>query len=329
MEPGGWRRARLAAGAVLLTFALAAPPSGAADCDDWNTASFFASSTVSDARACLAAGADPMARGQVGLTPLHFAAMLKDGSRIVEALLDAGADPMVQAEHGFTPLHGAAPLLGDPVGIALLLEAGADPNVRNIYGLTPLHFIGLGAEEASPLHGMVWDRLPDWMAPDSHAAAVVALLVVAGADPMARTVDEDTPLHYASLYTSDPKLVEALVDAGGDLSTRVEGEITPLHYAVGFARNLPVIEALLEAGADPNARTDNGESPLHAAVTKYPEGTMVQCKLSRGRNGRRPPTIPRSWMSCSRPERIRWHATRKDRLRFIWPQDTQPTPPSL
>ena len=199
----------LAAGAVLLMFVLAASPSGADDCDDWTTASFFKLSTVSDVRACLAAGADPMAQGDAGFTPLHFAAALPDGRRIVEALLDAGADPMARAESGLTPLHAAAMLLGDPGGMALLLDVGVDPNVPAVQGITPLHVIGLGAEAVFSLHGMVWDRLPDWMAdhlsdwmaPDSHAAAIVALLVEAGADPMAR---EDrngfTPLHSVSIY---------------------------------------------------------------------------------------------------------------------------------
>lgn len=130
--------------------ALAASPSGAAD---WNTGSLFRSGTASDVRAWLAAGADPMARGQYGVALLHFAAMQTDGSRIVEALLDACADPMARAEYGFTPLHTAAMSLGESVGMALLPEAGADPNVRALGELTPLHVIGLRAQEASPLHG--------------------------------------------------------------------------------------------------------------------------------------------------------------------------------
>ena len=56
-------------------------------------------------RRLVQAGADPNARDDIGLTPLHNAAILRINPEIVEALLEAGADPNVTDKWGQTPLN--------------------------------------------------------------------------------------------------------------------------------------------------------------------------------------------------------------------------------
>ena len=51
----------------------------------------------------LAAGADPNARDENGLTPLHEAALLSKTPEVVKALLAAGADPNARAKDGVLP----------------------------------------------------------------------------------------------------------------------------------------------------------------------------------------------------------------------------------
>ena len=58
----------------------------------------------------------------------------------VAALLEAGADPDARTEGGLTPLHHAA-RSGHVAAVAALLEAGADPDARTEGGSTPFDLI--------------------------------------------------------------------------------------------------------------------------------------------------------------------------------------------
>ena len=60
--------------AVYVALGLAATLHAQADCADWNTGAFFEVAEVSDVTRCLQSGLDPQARGEVGYTPLHWAA---------------------------------------------------------------------------------------------------------------------------------------------------------------------------------------------------------------------------------------------------------------
>ena len=82
----------------------------------------------------LHAGADPNAKGIMGLTPLSAALRsCRSTPEAVAALLAAGADVEARSGIGATPLmlayqRGRADLA------PLLLGAGADPSARNLYG---------------------------------------------------------------------------------------------------------------------------------------------------------------------------------------------------
>jgi uncharacterized protein len=83
----------------------------------------------------LAAGADPSARGQIGITPL-MAAALGGRTNIAKLLVDRGADVNAKSDKGMTALMIAA--AEGHKGLAqLLLDKGADANIPNPSGLTP------------------------------------------------------------------------------------------------------------------------------------------------------------------------------------------------
>ena len=286
------RRGFLAAGAVLLALAFVAPPSGAADCDDWNAKWFFASVSVADVRDCLAGGADPNARDDKhGWTQLQRAAIQADSLGVVEALLAAGADPNSTAADGSTPLHAAAMVLRDLATVEALLAAGADPNAAPADGFTPLHVVGTAAPVLPPMLDLALQLAPDWArdlavrwAPDwagafSPAPDFVALLVEAGADPNAQDVDGWTPLHGTSVLGRDPAVIAALVEVGADPERAGRGRLDPASRCGGVAQNAAMVEALLDAGADPAARDVDGETPLHYAARRAEHGASLVAQL--------------------------------------------------
>ena len=95
------------------------------DGKNWTKEEFWQQASPSDITRCLDAGADPNARGEYEMTPLHNAAMCGN-AETVKALLNAGADPNARSEDDETPLHWA----GSAEVVGALLDAGADLNAR-------------------------------------------------------------------------------------------------------------------------------------------------------------------------------------------------------
>ncbi len=111
---------------------------------------------------------------------------------------------------------------GDVAALARLLEV--EPNLA-----------------ASRLNGIAQGRTPlhivsDWPGYFPNGPAVVALLIDAGANPNARSADDEhgeTPLHWTA-SSDDADVALALIDGGADLETPGGSIGTPLDNAVGY-----------------------------------------------------------------------------------------------
>jgi uncharacterized protein len=105
-----------------------------------------------------------------------------------------------------------------------------------------------GRLEAEPglagarLPGVAGGRTPlhvvcDWPGYFPNGPAIVALLVDAGADPNARSDDDEngeTPLHWAA-SSDDVDVASALIEGGADLETPGGSIGTPLDNAIGYS----------------------------------------------------------------------------------------------
>ena len=126
--------------------------------------------------ALIEGGADPNARGEDGITPLHVAPMFISSPSVIAALIEGGADPNARGKGDVAPLHLAA-RRGDPSVVMALLEGGADPNAHDENGATPLHLAAVLRSANMP--------------------AVIVALIEAGANPGAHNEDGKTPFDFA------------------------------------------------------------------------------------------------------------------------------------
>ena len=180
-------------------------------CEGWNTGPFFSTATLTDVVTCIMYGADLNARGEYGMTPLHFAAGLNDNSTITAALIGAGAELEARSEEGHSPLHLAARFNLNPFVIEVLLDAKTDVRARDEEGDTPLHLVACCRDNP----------------------AITTALLEAGAEVNARNERGRTPLHSAALTNGNPAIIEILLDAGANRRARDDSGNTPWDYAEG------------------------------------------------------------------------------------------------
>lgn len=85
-----------------------------------------------------------------------------------------------------------------------------------------------------------------------------------------------TPLHYAAAYANSSAMYLLLEQGANPRAKTFENEITPLHFAAKKG-NTWIVEPLLELGADVNALTSPFNStPLHyAAMADAPESVAI------------------------------------------------------
>ncbi len=156
----------------------------------------------------LESGADPHEPTHYGYTPLQVASQ-HGLTPVVRRLLKLGADPNARCSAGVTSLKlaSAEPSPATHEIVRLLLDAGAMVDLADDRGFTPLH--------CAAGHGRVNDRAKD----------IAATLLAAGADPNARSHDPYgyTPLHEVSTAA----MVRLLLDAGADPSIRSNAGQTP------------------------------------------------------------------------------------------------------
>lgn len=91
-------------------------------------------------------------------------------------------------------------------------------------------------------------------------------------------VRQKTALHLAVAHGKDD-IIELLLVHGADIMARSDGSWTPLHNACENG-NVNVVKTLLTAGADVNARLLNGMTPLHVTA-QAGHLDVVNCLLER------------------------------------------------
>ncbi|MEO8963274.1 MAG: ankyrin repeat domain-containing protein [Gammaproteobacteria bacterium] len=201
-------------------------------------------------------GADPLARGELGFTCLHYAAAAKNAdmlARLFNAIPNCDVNNVLD-EEGYTPLHIAA--LRDSVDVAIkLVELKADVNARGNEvngGKTPLH-----------------------VAAENGCSEVFNyLLIRAKANLWAKMTVElgsFVPFDLAMQEGHDNIQKSAIDYAKKNLGTIDQDNHTHLHF-FSETNHVGAVKALLEAKADAKAVDIVGETCLHAAA----RGASVQ-----------------------------------------------------
>jgi uncharacterized protein len=230
------------------------------------------------ARFLLDKGADPNAANRYGVTALHYA--------ILKGLaLAAGVQWFASASELYRP--------NEPELVKALLAHGANPNARIL--------------ERPPLPGVrnlvvvsVAGATPYMLAAASYDAAIMQMLVAAGADPNLVTKEKTDALIFAAglaeglgkppLRTEEDdrnalEAVKLAVQLGNDVNAANQHDVTPLH-AAAYVGSDAIVKFLVEKGARMDVKDDSGQTPLSIAEQIFPP-TLLDDNL-------RPATVHRS-----------------------------------
>ncbi|WP_158290185.1 ankyrin repeat domain-containing protein [Ramlibacter sp. WS9] len=211
------RALKMAFRLAAIWFAMVPLSASSSDFDDYKNALAAGDSASVIAMLRSDGGRTPI--GPHGETLLHRACSYLHTAqqpKMVAALIAARLDLEARDKYGGTPLNWAAGT-GCVECVSLLLKAGAQRMPRNARGATPLHV---------------------------SAAPVAAVLIAAGADPLAADDQGNLPLHR--------EYHDAFLVAG--VNVRNKQGFTPLHMAA-LAGNDEGVRWLLARGADPSAES--------------------------------------------------------------------------
>jgi ankyrin repeat protein len=238
-------------------------------------------------RALIEGGADLDTVDAEG-TSAVLLATLNDRFDVTRVLLEAGADPNVADIYGRTVLLAATdahtrdaaprpasspPLTSraTPVEVVVLaLRNGADPNAA-LVDKPP-------GDSAEREQNLVLDKAttPLFRAAMSGDVEIMSLLLDAGANPLAPTEGNTTPLmaaagvgwHQSINRGREADAIEALellLARGGDLNAANHAGDTPLHGAT-LRGSTAIIQFLVDHGARVDTKNDKGQTPLDIAM---------------------------------------------------------------
>jgi ankyrin repeat protein len=219
----------------------------------------------------LAAGADPNVREKQGCTPLHYASCL-DAAYL---LLKHGADPNAQCLSPIPPFASVVHAIKDRGGAdeeersRLVVMHPAWSQLDDIcfadVGAVDEDFAYLAAQRGA--HVGMCRRLPNCL--DSRC---VWMWLRHGADVNERDREvQETALHrIASAAMQDLDAAKTLLKLGADPNARDVDGNTPLHLC--FQRyhicDAAFLTLLIRHGADPLAKNSRGETPVDALITE-------------------------------------------------------------
>lgn len=183
------------------------------------------------------------AQDDMGITPLHWAAMTKDVSA-VSALLHAGADVDTPHVGGNTALFEACGCNAEDCA-KMLLAFGANVNAHRKDGYVPIHAAAMG----------------------NATRGLLSLLLSAGADVNnAQNIKNTSPLDLATIY-NDAACCKDLLDLGADMEhVDLDGD-TPLHAST-VSNAHACTQLLLSQGANYLHKNNMGMTLFHQ-VARY------------------------------------------------------------
>jgi ankyrin repeat protein len=205
-------------------------------------------------------------------------------------LLDSGANPNLHGA-GRTALHSAVQQ-AMPDLVQALLARGADPNAR----LTkPMPFLSRLILQAHGLEVSTIGATPFWLAASYGDVRTMRILVAGGADPLARSADNTTPLMVAAgvdfvegqdkygrrWFASDTAaLQQAARDAvtycmelGNDINAANDLGQTAIVGGVYF-RSAAMVQFLVDRGARINVVNKRGQTPWIITQGEYRSGSF-------------------------------------------------------
>ena len=214
--------------------------------------------------------------------PAFFKALEKGKFRDVEKCLEEVGDPnMLRDEWGNYALEvasGSYYINEERYKVTkALLEKGADPNLGNYGPFFPGHcysnwdnpwqektiqlFLDSGVD-ISRIGGMDEHSLLQ-SAAVSGRIDLLKTCIDAGLDPMHRSAQGHTAMHYAASNLRNTKaIIDLLLDKGADVNDNNGSWGTPLH----FSASALATAYLIEKGADIHARDSNGKQAIHLAA---------------------------------------------------------------
>ncbi|CAN9395659.1 unnamed protein product [Alternaria alternata] len=246
---------------------------------------------------------------EIGLTPLHFAALVGNPT-MTKFLLGHGADPNAVTEYGQTPIHLTlcTKLLGpdyqdDWVDLKLRVEHLSITHVFNKNSVNAdISRIALAREEI--LDALLENPNTSIAAKDHkdesflhcikygkpESTTLVKRLVSRGADPLCCNWAQQSPLHLAS-EAGDCMSARMLIDMGAKVALPDANGLNSLHYAARSG-DLDTIMAILETEDAKEVRLITskdkcGQNVLHHALSReYKRQTeTITWLLDQGADG--------------------------------------------